>query len=308
MSNQPFPTDPVLTGVTIAYRNQSYIADAVLPRITVGKREFKYWSYPIEESFLLPDTKVGRRSAPNQIDLSATELTSAVDDYGLDDPIPQNDIDNAPKNHDPKARSTAQLTDYILLDREKRTADIVFNAANYGTNTITLAGTSQFSDFVNSDPVGVIMNGLDAPLVRPNVAVFGQEVWTKISQHPSIVKAVHGNSGDSGIARRQAVADLFELEEILVGQSRLNASKKGQAAALQRVWGKHISLQFRDRNADTRNGLTFGFTAEWGSRIAGATPDKNIGLRGGQMVRVGESVKELIVAGNAGYLIVNAVA
>src|SRR5690606_23611667 len=129
-----------------------------------------------------------------------------------------------------------------------------------------------------------------------NVAVVGQAVWTKLAQHPKVVKAVHGNDGDSGIARRAALAELLELEEILVGQSRLNTAKKGKAASLSRVWGKHMSLIYRNRQADTQGGLTFGFTAEWGNRVSGTRDDGDIGLRGGKRTRVGESVKELIVA------------
>lgn len=305
----PFPVDPHLQAIAIAYRNQSYIADLVLPRVTVGKQEFKYWEYPIEETFALPDTHVGRRSAPNEVDLTATEQTDATDDYGLDDPIPQADINDAPPNHNPVDKATMQLTDYIMLDREVRTSNLVFAAASYPTgNKTQMSGTDQFSDFANSDPIDVITAGLDACLVRPNVMVIGSAAWTKLSQHPKILKGVHGNSGDTGIAARQAVAGLFELEEILVGQSRLNTAKKGQTASLSRVWGKHISLVHRNRNADTRNGLTFGYTAEWGSRIAGSEADKNIGLRGGQRVRVGESVKEKVVAAQAGYFIEDAVA
>ncbi|MEQ8318760.1 MAG: phage capsid protein [Rhodospirillales bacterium] len=305
----PFPVDPHLQAMAIAYRNQAYIADLVLPRVTVGKQEFKYLEYPIEETFALPDTHVGRRSRPNEVDLTATEQTDATDDYGLDDPIPQGDINDAPQGHSPVDKATIQLTDYIMLDREVRTSNLVFAATSYPTgNKIQLSSTSQFSDFDDSDPIGVITTGLDACLVRPNIMVIGSAAWTKLSQHPKILKSVHGNSGDSGIARRQAVAELFELEEVLVGQSRLNTAKKGQTASLSRVWGKHISLIHRNRNADTRNGLTFGYTAEWGTRIAGSEADKDIGLRGGQRVRVGESVKEKIVAAQAGYFIEDAVA
>ena len=305
----PFPTDPVLVAITIAYRNATYIADEVFPRVTVGKEEFKYWEYPIAETFALPDTKVGRRGQPNEIDLTAIEVPANTDDYGLDDPIPVNDIMNAPPNHSPVDRATVQLTDYIMLDREKRAADLAFNAANYPAgNKIVLAGANQFSDFAGSDPLDVINTGLDACLVRPNIAVVGQEAWTKLKQHPDILKSVNRTSGDKGNASKRDVAELFELEDILVGASRLSTARKGQPAALSRVWGKHISLQFRDRNADTRSGLTFGYTAQWGARIAGQETDTKIGLRGGQRVRVGESVKELIVASQAGYFIEDAVA
>lgn len=305
----PFPVDPALTAIAIAYRNRRFIADDVLPRVPVARQEFKWWQYPLEESFALPDTKVGRKGAPNEVDLTATEQTGATADYGLDDPIPQPDIDQAPQGRDPRDRAAVQLTDYIALDREKRTADLVFDAAQYAaSNKVTLSGTSQWSDFANSDPLGVILAGLDACLVRPNVATMGREVWTKLTQHPKVVKAVLGNAGDSGVVSRQAVAALLELEDILVGEAFLNTAKKGQTATLGRVWGKHCLLHYRDRNADTRGGLTFGFTAEYGSRIAGQMPDGKIGLRGGVRVRVGESVKELIVAARAGYLITNAVA
>ena len=304
----PFPIDPVLVAITVAYRNTAYIADDVLPRVQVGKQEFKWWLYPIEESFRIPETLVGRRSRPNEIDLTAEEQSSMTSDHGLDDPIPQADIDNAPPNHSPIDQATVQLTDYIMLDREKRVADLVFDASQYPAgNKVQLAGVDRWSDYANSDPIDDISVGLDACLIRPNVMTLGQEVWTKLARHPAIVKAVHGNPGDTGIARRQQVAELFELDEILVGQSRRNTAKKGQSAVLARLWGKHCSLFFRDRNADTRGGITFGYTAEWGGRVAGQERDSNIGLRGGVRVRTGESVKELIVAGLAGYFIQDAV-
>lgn len=309
MSKAPFPVDPQLTAMTIAYRNPAYIADEALPRVPVGSRQFKWWKYPVEETFARPDTKVGRKSRPNEVDLSATEEESGVVDYGLDDPIPQQDIDNAPPNRNPRDRAAMQLTDYIMLDREKRTADLLFDDGNYGANNkVTLAGNDQWSDFVNSDPINDIMTALDACLIRPNTMTMGNAVFTVLRQHPKIAKAIHGNSGDVAIAARRAIAELFEISTLLVGQSRLNTAKKGQAAALSRIWGKHCALYHLDRNADTGGGVTFGFTAEHGSRVSGDREDPDIGLRGGVRVRVGESVKELIVAPDCGYFFKNAVA
>lgn len=305
----PFPIQPELTAISIAYRNKRLIADEVLPRVPVGKQEFKYLKHELADGFTVPDTKVGRRSRPNEVDFSATEVTDSTQDYGLDDPVPQSDIANAPENYDPLGRATEGLTDIILLDREVRTSNLVFDANNYGAgNKVTLSGTDQFSDFTNSDPIKTIMDALDACIMRPNKMVIGRQVFSALARHPKIVKAVLGNSGDSGIARREDIAALFELEDVLVGEGWLNTAKKGQAVSLARVWGKHLSLIYQDRNADTRGGTTFGFTAQWQGRVAGASPDKNIGMRGGQRVRVGESVKELITANDLAYFVQNAVA
>lgn len=299
----PFPTTPELIAVAIAYQNRSMIADDVLPRVSVGREEFKYWEFPKEEGFTVPDTRVGRKSQPNQVEFSATEKTSSTEDYGLDDAIPQKDIDEAPQGLDPRARATEQLTNLILLDREVRVAGIVFDPATYsaGLKEVLAAG-NKFSDAA-SKPLTIIGDALDVPLVRPNVMVIGQKAWTALRRHPQIVEAVLGTAAKEGMASRQAVAELLELEEILVGESFVNTARKGKPGVFARTWGPNAALIHRNRQADTRNGLTFGYTAQRGTRIAGAIEDRDIGLRGGVRVRVGEQVKEVISAPDAAYFI-----
>lgn len=308
MATAPHPVNPELVAIAVAYRNTMMIADSVLPRVPVGLQEFKYYSWPVAESFAVPDDTVGRKSAPNQVDLSATETLSKTEDHGLDDFIPEADIRNANGRYDPKARAVVQIEDYIQINREKRCADLVFAAANYPTgNKITLSGTSQWSDAA-STPIAAIMTGIDTCLMRPNVMVIGRAAFTKLAQHADILKAVNRSAGDKGVATRQAIADLFELEEVLVGEGQMNTAKKGQAAVISRIWGKHALLFHRNKVADTQGGLTFGFTAEFGEKIAWDAFDPKIGLKGAWQVRNGESVKELIVAPQAAYFIENAVA
>lgn len=305
----PFPIDPVLMAIVIAFRNTSLIADEVLPRVPVGKQEFKWMEHTMTDGFTVPDTRVGRQSQPNQVSFSAAEKTGATEDYGLDDPVPQADIDNAPANYDPLGRAAEGIMDLVELDREVRAANLVFNAATYGANNkVALVGNDQFSDYVNSDPIGVITGALDAMIMRATIMAIGRSVYTKLASHPQICKAIHGNSGDAGIVSRKQMADLFELEDIYVGEAWVNTAKKGQAIALSRTWGKHLALLHRNKTADTRSGVTFGVTAQFGTRIAGQIPDKDIGLRGGIRVRAGESVKEVVTAADLGYFVQNAIA
>jgi hypothetical protein len=316
VGNAPFPIIPEYTAIAMAYQNNAVIADAVLPRTPVGKKEFVYYLATQADAYTIPDTKVARRSSPNQVEFSATSVASFTQDYGLDDTIPQDDIDNAPPNFDPVARGVATLTNLILLDREVRVANLVFNTASYAAGlTSTLSGTSQWSDYTNSDPISVIMNALDTPLIRPNVAVFGRQTFSKLRMHPKVVQAVLGvaNTGAgqaAGAVSRQAIADLFELDEVLVGAAFFNSAKKGQTATYGRVWGKHAAFIYRDTNALVgQKTVTFGFTPQFGTRIAGSWPVKeNAGIKGGNKYRVGESVNELITCPDVGYFFQNAVA
>lgn len=309
MSNAPFPIQPELTAIAVMYKNRTMIADQVMPRVSVGKQEFKFTKYSLEDGFTVPDTKVGRKSKPNEVSWGSSESTAATEDYGLDDPIPQADLNNAAPNQNVRGRSVEFITNLIELDREVRVSGMVFNANNYAAaNKQALSGTSQFSDYTNSDPIGVITNVLDGMVMRPNVMVIGRPAFSKLSMHPHIVKAYYGTGNDKGKATRQAIAELFELEEVLVGEAFVNNARKGQAPSMARAWGKHIALINRNNTADLERGVTFGLTADWGGRIAGSVPDKDIGLRGGERVRVGESVKELILANDLAYFIQNAVA
>lgn len=308
----PFPITPQLVAVAVAYRNRRLIADEVLPRIPVALQEFKYNRYALGEAFTVPETRVGRKGRPNEVEFTADEATSSTVDHALDDPIPQADIDNArgtPGMPDPEMRATQSLTDLILLAREVRAANLVFTLGNYApTNRTTLAGADQWSDFANSTPIDDHLTALDSCVMRPNIAVYGRATWTKLSTHPAVCKAIFGNNTDAGIVNRRQWADLLELDDVYVGEGFVNTAKKGQTPALSRCWGKHAALLYRNANADPLGQVTFGFTAQWGGRIAGSKEDSNIGMRGGQRVRVGESVRELITASDLGYFFENAIA
>ena len=127
-----------------------------------------------------------------------------------------------------------------------------------------------------------------------------------------MVNAVKGNLTNQGMITKQQFVDLFAeygLKRLLIGDAWHNTAKKGQAASLQRAWGNHIAALYINKMAVVEGGgITWGLTAEYGSKIAGRIEDKDIGLQGGVRIRRGERVKELIVAKDVGYFIQDAVA
>lgn len=317
MSQAPFVIQPRLTAITLAYRNLTLIADKVLPRIPVDSPVFKWSQYALGDAFTVPDTRVGRKGAVNEIDWTATEQTASTQDYGLDDVIPQDDINKAKAAQktqgvypiDPEARSTELLSDLVALGREVRVSQIVRSPASYPTaNKRTLSGAAQW-DQATSTPIADITTARDSMILRPNKMVMGRRVFTALASNPQIVKAYNGTLGDAGIVPRQFIETLFEFDEIIIGEGWVNIAKKGQAPQLVRVWGTDAVMYYESPTlASTEGIVTFGYTAEWGTRIAGVIEnDASIGLRGGTRVRVGESLKEVIAAGNVGYLFQNAV-
>lgn len=302
-----FTENPVLTAIAIAYRNpdQVLIADDVLPRIKAPARNFEWQSYNEADAFTLPNTRVGRRGTPNQVEIEGTKQSASCEDFGIDVPLDNATIDEAGKNgYDPKNKAAERATDIVMLDREVRVAKLVTDPANYHADHVeALAGTDLFDD-PDSDPISIIEDMLDTCWVRPNQLVFGLAPWRALRKHPKVVKAVNGNSGDQGRATRDQVAELLEVQRVFVGASRINIKRPGENPVLSRVWDNIVAGQYIDRTADTTGGLTFGYSAQLGTKVSGTLP-ANMGLRGGILVRSGETLAEKIVASRAGFLLQN---
>jgi hypothetical protein len=307
MSKLPFPVIAALTTIAIAYSNKNYIADIVMPYVQVKGSTFDYQEIPKAQNFTPVDTEVGRLGSPNLLELGSIKKSGMVVDHGLDTLIPQADIDEAKADKnitDPVENGIETLTGYLVLGREIRVANFVQNALNYGTS-LTLSGSSRFSD-ITSNPLEVLLDRLSIPLIRPNLVVMGATVWKKLSLHPKLVSAALGNSGENGVIDEKQLAKLLQVERVVVGMSRQNTANEGQTEIMGDIWGGNsISLLYINPLANTKGGTTWGFTPRKGTRFAGAKEEANIGLYGGKRARVGESVNELVVAVDAGTIILN---
>lgn len=311
--NHPFVIVPSLAAVAIAYAQGNLIADRVLPRVPVYTENFNYLKFGLADAFQAPDTRVGRKSAPNQIDWGSDLVPAMVEDNALDAPVPNADVlayQNAKMlsgghvaQADPRARATKLVMQAVQNRREKRAADLVFNPASYGPNNKETMVSNFWDDYANSDPLVQIDEYFDSMVMRPNVGVMGRRVFSKLSRHPKVCKAVFGNNTDAGRVSVKALAEELGLEELLIGDAWLNTAAPGQAANLQRVWGNAAAFLVRNKEADTQAGVTFGYTAEYGDKVAGEIQDPDVGMRGGVRIRAGEAVKELVTAGDLGFLV-----
>jgi hypothetical protein len=311
----PFIIIPELVAIAVAYRQGNLIADQVLPYVSVGSEEFRYKRFGLGDAFTAPETLVGRKGTPNQVDWSEQETPAFTQDHALDAPVPNKDYEAWERARargltgatDPMMRATRQVMELVMMRREKRAADLVFNAASYATgNKVAMASGSRFSDDAIK-PQNIIGDALDTMIMRPNIAVFGRQAWTKTSRNPNLVKAAYGLGTEQGQVTKRLFAEMFELDDVLVGDGWINTAAKGQTPSVIRLWGKHCAFLHRNMNADTEFGITFGFTARYGDRVGGVIEDPDMGMRGGKRVRAGEAVRELVTAGDLGYFFENCV-
>lgn len=306
-ANSPLYISPALSAIAIKFRQSGLVADDILPRVSVDKQEFVHLSDRMADWITPPDTLVGRTGAPNQLANSLQDPTQlATANQGLDEPVPNQDAMNGP-TESALGRATQRVMGLVELRREIRVAGVVTNAGNYAY-TATLSGTSQWSDKVNSNPLNDLLVKLDQPFMRPNTLIMGRDVWTQLSQHPKMIEAAFWAGAQAGKVTLQQVADLLEVSRIIVGDGWYNTAAKGQAVTKTRIWGKFCAGVHLGPNGGPDSGNTWGYTAQFGSRVAGTIQDPNIGLYGGVKVRAGESVREVVASPEFGFMLSTVVA
>lgn len=302
----PFTIRADYTSIAVRYRNRRYIADDVFPRVQINSSAFIYDVHPVGTMFSIPDTKVGRKSKPGQIEETIAEATASVQDYAIDVPVPNRDVMQM-GNRNPGARAVELATNIIELDREKRCADILFTAGSYATaNKTTVTGDDQWDDATGtSKPLTQMLDAIASLPVEVVKIVMGTKPWNVLARHPQVIAAAYGTVNPGLQATRERVAQLLEVPEIIVGRAKVNTAKPGQTPVLVDIWGDFVAIIGGLPGAggpDISGGQSFALTAQWGQRVAGTIGDADMGMRGGYRVRSGESVKELLIATDMGYL------
>lgn len=194
LASGPFQTQTRYTQVALAVKLPGMIADAVCPRVRAPYK-FTFTKLMERDQLTLPEDggRASRAGRLREVEFGSTDENDVVKDYGLLTYVPDRDVREARSQglpYDPLQNSTTSLREMQLLLREQRVAELVFDQSNYLTGyKATLTGNGQWSH-ASSSPIGVIVDAIEKPLVRPNVLVFGQQTWTKFRQHGEILNAV----------------------------------------------------------------------------------------------------------------------
>lgn len=305
--NDKYVLNAEYTGISLAYKNENYIADRVLPRVPVNKKNFSYDKYPDDAFLNVPKTLIGPKGMPESMDIKKDRIPAMVDYHAIKDEVAQTDIDEQAEGEDILGDNVLLLTDAMSLAREIRTAQLLQDSTNYGSNTKVLSGTDQFSD-KESSVIETIMEVRRKMLVKPNKAVVSDDGATYLQCHPEFVSMFKSEYSNvkSGIVPLEYVAQCLKLQEIIVGQSLVNTAAKGQAAKITQAWGNDFILFYQNPLAKPQQGLTFGYTAQWGKREVSQFFDGERGYRGVVRNKVAEALKEIIAASSCGYLLKDA--
>lgn len=223
----------------------NFVAQRVFPVVPVSKASDRYLTYSRADF----NRNLMRRRAPStesagggyKIDNTATY---SADVWALHKDIDDQVRSNADAIMDLDLEATRWLVNQSLISREVDWASSFFTT---GLWTSTLTGVAsapganqsiQWSDYTNSSPIVDIRNlkrtvQLIGGGFRPNKLVLGRPVFDTLCDHPDFIDRIkYGQTpGKPAKVTLDAMAGLFELDEVLVMDSILNQG--GEAPVVQ---------------------------------------------------------------------------
>lgn len=256
--------EPILSHHARGYRNLNFIAQVLMPRVSIPNRSMRTLRFG-KESFRRVNT---RRAPGGQV---------ARIQYGYaDDPVSlvQDALEAlVPIEHQQEAASVpgvnlaSAAVDMVMevmdLGLEQDCAALIRNADNYDANhKLALAGPERWTD-PGSDPKSDIDEARES--VRrsigryPNTLSLGPDAFTGLSNHPKIKDQFKYTSSQS--ITTEMLAGLFNVENVVVGSAVYLPETADDDQMASDVWGDDAILAYVPKGDNFRV-PSFGYTYE----------------------------------------------
>ena len=294
-----------LTNVSLMFRNPIHIWREALPAIRVASAKDSIRTFG-RDSWLIPRAGVRGDGIGPRGGYKVSTTNYETISYSMATTVTDRERNAAQEGvDDPDLNATRHCADQTNLGIEQLVRDVVFATGNYATT----ATPSTTWDDGASDPIGDVQTGREtvqlATGVPPNVGVMGYQVWEQLRDHPDVIARF--SSTQAGIMTPELVAQVFDLDKLLIGRAIKVSSSEGAATTTTGfVWDKNMAL-LRVPDGAALDVPSFGYTLIWDGEDFQTENWRNNGETA-DWIRTRVSVDPLPLSTVSGYLLTSAVA
>jgi hypothetical protein len=249
----------VLTDVSLKYQNAAMVGEQLFTPVPVQKNTGLYYEYG-KQDLRLYNLDRAPGSPSKEIDWAVTRSQPFyTEEIAVSMPIPrevEEVQDTPPLNL--QVDTTEYLTNIILLNIEKKIADMVQDTALYPTDHVEDIKNDWGDD--ESDPITKIRhykNVIRSKIImEPNTLLLGAQVYNRLLDHPKIVDRIKYTQ--LGITTQELMAKIFEVDRLLVGRAVAITSKERKSEEQSDIWGNVAILAYVTPTPGLKQ-ITFGY-------------------------------------------------
>ena len=256
--------DKILSKMAIGFFQGAGIANDIAPIVGVDKQSDLYDIFSRSDALRVEDTRRSPDTEARKIARSVSSGSFYAENYALKYPVTIEDkanMDASRLQHLYGGRAQF-LTEKLNLDWEARLAGQVTSTSNVGSS----AGVSSEWDGGGADVIGdvnvAIDNVHDLTAQRPNTLLFGLDAWRSLRRSDDIRNLIFGSNNGGGYPNTAQIANIFEVDKILVGGAYQNTANEAQAESLAKVWLDHCIAYYAPASP-SRETPSFMYSFRW---------------------------------------------
>lgn len=267
-----------LTNFSVAYMQEqdNFIAHRAFPVVSVPQQSNRYYVY----------NRADWNRAEARVRAPATESagggwTLTTDTYfaevwGIHKDNSEQDYANADTVFNLDSDATRWVTQQMLLRQDIEFVNAFFGTGKWTGDQTGVAAAPAANQFLqwndaNSTPVKDIRAqvtniALRTGGFRPNTLILGPQTYQTLLDNPSIVNRIQNSTG--GMVTTQLLAQLFDVERVLVAWSVQNTAAEGAAESSAFMLGKGALLVYSSPTAALRQptaGIIFAWSGNFGA-------------------------------------------
>jgi len=243
---------PDLGAVAFEYAMEAsqrgFIADQVLPIFKTQEKTSDYPIIPAEAVLKLPhNIKRAPKSSYAREDFSFESGTYSCEDHGFEAVIDDEEANLYRRFFDAEVVATKRAMNVILRSREKRTADLMFNATTFaGKTNAVINEWNKPNDATPKEDVNAAKKlirqrtGLEANGMAISRSVFDALLMAgEFLSHVDKTRAVLLENFE---IQKQLLAQFFGVEKLLVGNAVYDSAKKNKDLSAADIWSVEYAL------------------------------------------------------------------
>jgi len=267
--------------VKFILKARMFVAADVFPIVPVDKQSDNYTVY--DKGDFLRDEAEERapatESAGGNFDIDTTPYYLCRT-FSFHKDVDDDTRDNADKPIDPDKDAMQLAMQKLLIKRERQFLGSYFRAGVWSKNYTGVSGEPGANEIKKwslsgSKPVKNVdtwMNDVEELTgERPNRLVLSPDVVSALKDNDDIKSRIQYTQ--KGIITTDILAELFEVEKVLVARGTYNTAAKGAATAMRRMASGQVLLAYAAERPSTENpsaGYMFAWKGRFGNSKLGS--------------------------------------
>jgi hypothetical protein len=299
-------TTQTLTELSLSYANDDYIGDRLMPIVPANKLAVEYFQRPQDIGLSYPADTVGTDGSVNEVSERVTLATAPLTRRALKEHLDVWTMELGDSIALELIDPLMNVLDGLALGREQRQATILTTPGSYGANNAPIAAANRWNTAAGGDPVGNVLAAKAACWTGNGpgkwVGFCGVNVYNALKTNVKVLDQVKYTGGNPAVVTRQAIAGLFELDDLYVGMARQNTANEGAAAVYTRMWDANNCFGIvRVANRPSRRSASFGITLQIPTKTE-QWFEQGRGGRGSYIVQASHADGAVVLAAPCGYL------